>query len=846
MCTHVSNEDRQALMQLRTKYCGVAQFTLQVIGSEILLQQHNYLMAADIEYRDHINYFTTSASVLQSLPTNTINSQLNVLNQSKQSQSFEPSGTRQGKSHKSIPIQSQQARCRHLTSCTMSGQQCMQPLFESKRSRHELTWNRGHEHVRCDPMVCPVFALLSDSGVLLFMVRICQAVQHAIMQTSDQSNPSDCIDYTNRVDAIDYVKSVAFTVTNYIQQQANLIQHRTDQVKLTNIVIRQLGLQELSVTDKEMVYYAVRTLNYWAKGCEAGVTRRNQSVKPPLGNNQSTVYDKTTSVLSCQSKQQTNTVSDALSFRSDLMSPVSSTLSTISACSDIANHMNCIDLSQDTISSNNEIVQEQQSNIANDCTSVTSVDQSDNESNGQQVSIATKSSKQTTIITYMTRSSSQIPSNSNKLFTMYCRKDVTNGLHYLNKFTLLYKQTFTSHILKCKNSNTYNWMDNWKLVFKRNIGNLTMESLNKLFEQLSVFVISQYAQTNIYKKAKEHRQQSPQAMFVFSDILRTAILQTPVLQEVVTKQLLQMLIEFNDGERRLSDYDTYVSNTTNNSSKYSDLLRYAEWLWLAEDLLNNVKVRQCIEKYNQQAGPSVKTPYQQAYADCIVNHDDNIEKLRKAFNVRMHVTQSSPMRCKVLPAVSINDLPRTNNNSIDIKAITHDIVYAGVLQRFNANQFKDTQVTVFDMLKYCTTLYNSSNWTTEFTLHNQMQQAETQAYLVTHVEFAVQHWGIELDTDYKFAVERKFISDNMYYFMSHQHYEIVGEFIIALQRMKPTASERTILTGAKSYLALQIQNDLTVDNLQREMRYRPINPKSTLSNFKGHTVYCMARALLPV
>ena len=287
-----------------------------------------------------------------------------------------------------------------------------------------------------------------------------------------------------------------------------------------------------------------------------------------------------------------------------------------------------------------------------------------------------------------------------------------------------------------------------------------------------------------------------------------------------------------NGERWLSDYDTYVSNSANNISKYSNLLSYAEWLWLAEDLVYNANVKQYIEKFIRESNSSVKTLYQQAYAECIINHDDNVQKLRNAINVRMHVTQLTPMRCKVLPIVSIGDLPRTNKNFVDMMAITHDIVYAGVLQRLDANQFKNTKVTVLVMLKYCTTLYESSNWISEFTSFNEMQQAETQAYLVTHVEFALQHWGAELDIDYDFSVERKFISDNMYYFMAYQHYEIVGEFIIALQRMKPTNSERTILTAAKIYLALQIQNDLEIDNLQRELRYRPINSKLVLSNIR--------------
>ena len=383
---------------------------------------------------------------------------------------------------------------------------------------------------------------------------------------------------------------------------------------------------------------------------------------------------------------------------------------------------------------------------------------------------------------------------------------------------------------------------------------INQTTVNQLLQHCSVFVIKQYAEMNAYKKTSKqtHKRESAQALFTFSDILRTAVSQPGAVTTAAVHQLFKMLLQFKNGDgQSLADYDTFMAT---HKPSYNALLRYGEWLWLSNDLVNNALVRKSVEKFIDQSDSTVKASYQQVYVDCIQNHDTNKQKLQKSIRGRSRLANKSPMTCPVRGLVTAGNLPMiATEEHVDIEAITHDIVYAGVLQHLEANKcHKNITVTVADMLKYCTALYESSHWTSTFDDPNHIHDAARQGYLVTHVEFALHFWGMESDS-YEFITERKFITDNMYYFMLHQHYEIVGEFVIALQRMKPTEEELILCAAAKFYLILQLQNNLNSDNRQQTMRYRPFNTvrhkpfteKTALLNFYGHTVYCVARALMP-
>ena len=214
----------------------------------------------------------------------------------------------------SQPDQSKQSSakpCLHASACTNNGLKCQHRLHPYKSARHHLSWNKHALHPRCDPATCPVFDV--NGEVLLCMVRVCQAAQHAVSE-GHNSTLFDVLQqttYTDRAEAIQYILSTESAVETYFAQkyrgnkQAGTV--KKEMSAQMNEFLTTLGLSVFVHANRDMGYYAVQTIRFGKNG----VKRHPASQTSPSLSTTTTTVDPTLAVdITIQSTDSTSNLVD--------------------------------------------------------------------------------------------------------------------------------------------------------------------------------------------------------------------------------------------------------------------------------------------------------------------------------------------------------------------------------------------------------------------------------------------------------------------------------------------------------------------------------------------------------
>ena len=443
--------------------------------------------------------------------------------------------------------------------------------------------------------------------------------------------------------------------------------------------------------------------------------------------------------------------------------------------------------------------------------------------------------------------------------SMFCDADVSAGLLWLH--------------------NKFRYDKDICALFNKHKDTLTIQRLNELLAEATTNTISRYATANTYsKKAEdERRRDAPQALFLLWQIyvnipVDNAETYKPIVDEWM-KQFLLMLCNFKDLISKKSNtdpswwftFDEYVVSV----NEVGVMLRYAEWLWVSQELHNSPNLILHIEQYIHQQDTSLRNRYQEAFDKCCQSHHSSLSALQSAIEeisygqffqsvmdkeIKIKIKQHCP-KCRAMnEEVTDSNLCLCDTNQptamvdcVDAELITADVVYIGILERLNV-QYQDQPCTREHTSTLQKRLYEHKYWHQQLPADTHIGVAEEQAYHVTHIEYSLSNWGIN-NIPYvkkRLQIERDFITNNMEYFIKHKHYEVVGEFIIALQRMKPTAVDRHLICAAKLWLLCEMNSY----NLGKISQFKVEPHKSLLhnlqlSNRRVHTVACVAYGLTP-
>ena len=367
---------RQSLWVIRTNSANVGEFLATITAHKELFDAHQQLMRTDPLYKQHTDSPATQ-SMPSSQPVNIFPPQSQPQHQpidlSKQSERvwLQKQSAEKNKVSVSQPDQSNRSSlkpCLHASECTDNGLKCQHRLHPSKSARHHLSWNKHALHPRCDSTTCPVFDVNGEA--LLCMVRVCQAVQHAVSK-GHNSTPFDVlqqITYTDRAEAIQYILSAASAVETYFAQkyrdnkQAGTV--KKEMSAQMNEFLTTLGLSVFVHANRDMGYYAVQTIRFWKNGVKRRPARQTSS---SLSTTTTTVDPTLTVDITIQS-------TDSTSNFVDVTSPSASTISVTASSNGIWAEMNELSLSATTFNNSCETDEFDNTSHATDHSSLASND----------------------------------------------------------------------------------------------------------------------------------------------------------------------------------------------------------------------------------------------------------------------------------------------------------------------------------------------------------------------------------------------------------------------------------------------------------------------------------------
>lgn len=405
-------------------------------------------------------------------------------------------------------------------------------------------------------------------------------------------------------------------------------------------------------------------------------------------------------------------------------------------------------------------------------------------------------------------------------------QDWNGGLDELNEIMLVNKlpTDTTTPIIAA---------DVWEKVYSKYRGKLTCYQMTDLMKKISINCVSQYTQLNTYDDVTIRYVETPVAIFLLWDIVTGALRSgSDELMKSAIHQLLQMLKHLYKGKAKQrtcwANYNQYMK-TKRDEKKLARLWTYAQLLYVAQEYHTNEAANKSVSQYIDQC-ESHQQEYRSLINDCFGQWKDNLSLFRAAIS-----SYTSQFMFATVTAID---------------RMTADIVFIGILDRLNATKFKDCVLTMNDILMRYRDRYDKKQWLHQLDVraHPDYRVYELQAYHITHSEFAQQGWGINTKDSQTVRqllhVERKHIVNNMQYYMAYRHYEVVGEFVVALQRMHPNENERRWIAAGIIFLILHFNNDLMASSnctIEPDQRFQ-VDPKT---NLLGHTAYCVTRALLP-